>query len=128
MAKEPLTPFDVPADVRAMAERSLVEARKAFSQLLDAAKTSLNTAEEKGKAVQDSARDVSTTVMALAEKNVASAFDHAQKLMQVKDPQTLIQVQMDFIRAQMQGLSEQAKELGETVSKAAADTAKKNNP
>jgi phasin len=125
MTKEPQAPFEMPAEVRAVAERSLAEARQAFDHLLNAAKSSLSAAEDRGKVVHDGARDIGTTVMAFAEQNVVSAFDYAQKLMRAKDPQTLMQLQIDFIRTQMQGLSEQAKVLGDTVSKAASDTIQK---
>lgn len=125
MAKEPNTPFEMPVDMRAAAERGLEQARKAFDQFLEAAKTSLATAEDHSKVAQQSAKEISTTVVALAEQNIFSAFDYAQKLIQAKDPQTLIQLQIDFIRAQMQGLSEQAKALGDTMTKAASETIKK---
>ena len=59
-----------------------------------------------------------------AEQNVAAAFDHAQKLVQAKDAQTLLTLHGDFIQSQIQVLSEQAQALGEISSKAAMDTAK----
>jgi phasin len=121
MAKQPDIPFEMPAEMRAAAERSITEARQAFERVMEAAKSGLSAVEGHGRAVQENARDVNATVMGFAEKNVASAFDYAQKLMQAKDPQTLMQLQIDFIRGQMQGLSEQAKVLGETVGKAATD-------
>ena len=123
MAKEPEIPFEMPAEMRAAAERSIAEARQAFDRIMEAAKSGLGAVEDRGRAVQESARDVNATVMSFAEKNVANAFDYAQKLMQAKDPQSLMQLQIDFIRNQMQGLSEQAKVLGETVGKAATDIA-----
>ena len=93
MAKEPLTPFDVPADVRAMAERSLVEARKAFGQLLDAAKTSPNTAEEKGKAVQDSARECQHDRDGVGREKRRQRIRPCAKLTKL-DPRTLVGVQI----------------------------------
>ncbi|MGZ3408992.1 MAG: phasin family protein [Xanthobacteraceae bacterium] len=126
MAKDPNAPFEMPTEVRAVAELSIEEARKAFDQVLNSAKASLSAVEHRSKAAQQGAKDISATVMALAEQNVFSAFDYAQKLIQAKDPQTLMQLQIDFIKAQMQGLSEQAKVLGETVSKAASEAVKKN--
>jgi phasin len=125
MTNDPKTPFEMPADVRAVAERSLADAKQAFDQVLKAAKTSMAAADDQGKAMHAGAREIGATVTALAEQNVASAFDYAQKLMNAKDPQTLMQLQIDFIRTQMQGLSDQAKTLADTVSKAAADAAPK---
>jgi hypothetical protein len=45
--------------------------------------------------------------------------------MTAKDPQALMQLQIDFIRTQMEGLSQQAKALGESVSRAASELTSK---
>jgi hypothetical protein len=42
----------------------------------------------------------------------------------VKDPQDLFMLQTEFIRAQMQAMAEQAKDLSETSTKAVMDSAK----
>ena len=49
--------------------------------------------------------------MTFAERNIAAAFDVAQRLARAKDPQEMAQIQQEFLRSQMQALSEQAKEL-----------------
>jgi hypothetical protein len=46
-----------------------------------------------------------------AERNVASAFEFAQMLVQVRDVEGLAKLQMEFIQAQMQAMTEQAKEV-----------------
>ncbi len=62
--------------------------------------------------------------MSFAERNVLSTFEFAQEIVQTKDIQALAQMQTEFLRAQMQVLSGQVKDLGESVSKAAMDSAK----
>lgn len=54
---------------------------------------------------------------------MASAFEFAQDLMRAKDMQDVLRLQAEYIRRQMQALTEQAKELGESTSKAAKDAA-----
>jgi phasin len=125
MANETKLPFEVPAEMRAAAERSITEARQAFDRIMEAAKSGIGAAEGHGRAVQEGARDVNATVIGFAEQNIASAFEYAQKLMQAKDPQTLMQLQIEFIKTQMQGLSEQAQVLGEAVTKAASGVVSK---
>jgi hypothetical protein len=61
--------------------------------------------------------------MTFAERNIASAFEFAQDLVRAKDMQDVLRLQADYIRRQMQVLTEQAKELGESTSKAAKDAA-----
>jgi hypothetical protein len=51
--------------------------------------------------------------MAYAERNVAASFDFAQRLARAKDLQDMAQIQQEFVKAQMQTLSEQAKEPGQ---------------
>ena len=53
--------------------------------------------------------------------NVASAFEFAGRLAQVRDVQELAKLQMDFIQAQMQAMTDQAKDLSETTTKAMMD-------
>src|SRR6188472_4055976 len=119
MAKE-TGPFEIPADIRTAAEKGIEQARTAFDRFMDSAKTGLEAVEDRTKAAHNSARDIRTTVMSYAEQHMANTFEYVQKSMTAKDPQTLMQLQIDFIRAQMEGLSEQAKALGETVTRAAA--------
>ena len=59
-----------------------------------------------------------------AERNVASAFEFAQKPVQVRDVQDFVRLQMEFIQAQMQALTEQVKDLSETATKAVMDSLK----
>ena len=47
-------------------------------------------------------------------------LDLAQKLTQTKDLQDLVRIQTEFLQTQMKSLTEQAKELSETATKAAA--------
>jgi len=124
MSKE-TDPFEIPVDIRAAAERGIEQARVAFDRFMETAKTGLEAVEDRSKAAQDSARDIRTTVVSFAEENMAKTFDYVQKSMAAKDPQALMQLQVDFIRSQMEGLTQQAKALGETVSRAASDLASK---
>ena len=68
--------------------------------------------------------ELSNKILGYAERNVASAFEFAQKLAQVRDVQALVKLQMEFIQAQMQALTEQAKDLSETATKAVMDSLK----
>ena len=121
MTKDPKAPFEIPVEMRALAEQSFDQARQAFDKFMNAAQATMNTIEGQSKAAQAGAKDVSTKVIAFAEQNVASAFDYAQKLVQAKDPQALLALHNEFVRSQMQTLSEQAKALGDTAAKAATD-------
>ena len=121
MTKGPGAPFEIPPEMRSMAEQSFEQARQAFEKFMSAAHSTFATVEDQSKVAQAGAKDVSAKIMTFAEQNVANAFQYAQRLVYAKDPQSLIQLHADFIRAQMQALSEQAKELGEAATKAAME-------
>lgn len=68
--------------------------------------------------------DLSQKVMKYAEKNVMTAFGYAQKLSQARDLQEVAQIQTEFFQTQLKLLTEQAKDLGETATKAAGSALK----
>jgi phasin len=111
--------FEVPADVRAMTEKSMEQARVAFNAFMSAAQRATSHFEDQAKAVQASAKDVSGKAMSYAERNVANTFAFADRLVHAKDIQQVIALQTEFVQAQMKELAEQAKELGEAASKIA---------
>ena len=123
MSASPTLQFEIPNEMRAVAERSVEQAKAAFQQLLQAAQESVSTLEERVTASQLGALDISKKAMSFAERNVLSAFEFAQKVVQTKDTQELVRMQTEFVQSQMQALSEQVKHLGE-VSKAAMDSKK----
>jgi phasin len=122
MSKTPQ--FDIPDEMRAVTERSVEQAKVAFQQLMQAAEGAVSTLEERGETSQVGALDISKKAMAFAERNVLSAFELAQKIVQTKDTQELVRMQTEFLQSQMQALGEQVKDLSETVSKAAVDSKK----
>ena len=120
----PTPQFDIPNEMRTLAERSVEQAKVAFQQLMQAAEESISTSEERGETSQVGALDLSKKAMTFAERNVLSAFELAQKIVHTKDTQELVRMQTEFLQSQMQALGEQVKDLGETISKAAMDSKK----
>ena len=123
MMKGSTPPFEIPAQMRAFAEQSVEQAKEAFEKFIGAAQTTMSTIEDQSKAAQAGAKDINEKVMAFAAQNVATAFDYAQKLVHAQDPQALLQLHNEYVRTQMQALSDQAKALGESA-KAAMESVK----
>ena len=46
-----------------------------------------------------------------------AAFDHAQKLIQAKNPQEFLAHQSEYVKAQLAAMQEHAKEIGAAVLK-----------
>jgi phasin len=124
MAQERTPKFEMPAEMRQMAEQSVEQARKAFDGFIAAAQQAVSTLEGQAAVAQAGARDVGKKAMTFAEQNVANSFEFAHKLVRAKDVQEILRLHSEFIRAQMEALSNQAKELGEAASRAAKDTGK----
>ena len=59
------------------------------------------------------------TALSYAEANVKAAFDLAQKLVQAKDVQEVLQLQGEFVKNQFAAIKEQTKELGAVIQKPA---------
>lgn len=124
MSEEGRDRFEIPKEMRAMAEASFDQARKAFEKFLSSAQATAGSIEERGATVRAGAKDISATAMSYAEKNVQASLDYSQSLLQAKDLTEIMRLHSEYVQAQMRSLAEQASEMGQIVSRAAMDAAK----
>jgi len=127
MAEEMPDRFEIPKDMRTMAEASVEQARKTFARFLESAQTAAGTLEERGATVRAGAKDIGAKAITYAEKNVQVSLDYAQSLLHAKDLTEVMRLHSEFVQAQMRNLAEQANEMGQIVSRAAMDAAKPKN-
>jgi phasin len=113
--------FEIPKDLRSMAEASFEQARKAFETFLNNAQQTASSIEDRNATVRSSAKDISGKAISFAEKNVASSLDYAQKLLHAKDLSEVMRLHREYVQTQMRVLAEQASEMGQVVSRAALD-------
>lgn len=122
------TGMEIPAEMRAFAEKSVGEARKAFEGYMDAATKAVGSVEKSAENIQANTRDLGRKAMGFAEDNVHASLDFIQKLVSARDVQEVVRLQTEFAQAQMKNLAEQAKSLGGSAAeagKAAYDKATK---
>jgi phasin len=119
MAKGPMGSFEIPAEMRNVAEQSVVQARQAFDGFMSAAQKALAQWEQQAATAQAGAKGASEKVMDFAERNVSNSFEFAQRLVRAKDAEEMMRLQAEFIRSQMETLSEQARELGADFAESA---------
>ena len=124
MANDPFNNFEVPTQMRQFAEQSLEQARKAVDGFLTQAQKAVTTVEAQANAAQSNAKDMGQKAMGFAEQNIANSFEYAQKLVRAKDIQEVMALQQEYLQSQMKAMSEQAKDLGSTASKAAMSAVK----
>ena len=116
--------FEIPQEMRSMAEASFEQARKTFEKFLTGAHQTAGSIEERGAAVRAGAKDISAKAISYAEKNVQASLDYAQALLQAKDLTEMMRLHSQYVQSQMRSLAEQASEMGQMVSRAAMEAAK----
>src|SRR3954452_12789475 len=115
--------FEIPKEMRSMAEVSFEQARQAFEKFVSTAQQTAGTIEECGASVRAGAKHFNAKAMSYAEKNVQASLDYAQSLLQAKDMAEIMRLHTEYVQAQMRSLAEQASEMGQIVSRAAMDAA-----
>jgi phasin len=116
--------FEIPKEMRSMAEASFEQARKTFEKFLENAQAAAGSIEERGATVRASAKDINGKAIANAEKNVQASLDYAQSLLHAKDLAEVMRLHSEYVQAQMRSLAEQASEMGQIAARAAIEAAK----
>lgn len=115
------TPFEIPDQMRDMADKSVEQAKKALGEYLDATQQAVAKAEGSARTVREGAAEVSRQALAFVEENVNASFDFAHRIVQARTVEEIAALQKEFLARQMAGLAEQGKSLGEMVGRAATD-------
>ena len=68
MSEDGQNRFEIPKDMRSMAEASFDQARKAFEKFLSGAQATAGVIEERGATVRAGAKDISAKAMSYAER------------------------------------------------------------
>ena len=116
--------FEIPKDMRAMAEASFEQARKTFEKFVASAQAATGTIEERNATAREGAKEITSKAVAYAEKNVQASLDYAQSLLKAKDLTEVMRLHSEYVQGQMRSLAEQASEMGQAVTRAAMDAAK----
>ena len=124
MSDEESNRFEIPKDMRAMAEASLNQARQTFEKFLTGAQATAGTIEERGASVRAGAKDINSKAIAYAEKNVQASLNYAESLLKAKDLTEVMRLHGEYVQAQMRALAEQASEMAQAVGRAAMDAVK----
>ncbi len=118
MATQQTPNYEVPAEMREFAEKSVEQARKAIDGFMGAARKTIDTFEGSANTVQTSAKDATQRTFSYAEQNITAAFDMAQRMVQAKDMQEVMRIQAEFVRSQFEAMQNQMKEFGSLAQNA----------
>lgn len=104
--------LELPAEVRAVAEKNVAQAREAFETLFKNTRDVVGDSEGKIAEVRTGVNDLRHKAIGLMEANVEAGFDFMQKLVSAKTPQEILGLQAEFLSSQVQKVAEQTKALG----------------
>ena len=119
MAKEGNGNFEIPAEMRAFAEKSVEQAKQAFDNFISAAQHAVSTAENQATTARSGAKEIGEMAIGFTQRNVDSSFEFAEKLVRAKDAQELTALHTDYVKSQIAALTDQATELSKQAAKLA---------
>lgn len=115
------SPYEIPAEMRDFAEKSVDQARKAIDGFIGAAHKAVDVIQGSTNNAHSQTNDASRKAISYAEQNIAAAFDLAQKMVKAKDLNEVMALQSEFMRQQMSSLQAQMKDVGSVVQKVASE-------
>ncbi len=111
--------FEIPAEMRVFAEKSVEQAKQAFDSFISAAQHAVNTAQNQATNVHSGAKEVGEMAVNFTKRNIDTSFEFAEKLVHAKDAQELTALHTDYVKSQISALTDQAKELSKPAAKLA---------
>lgn len=118
-----IIPFEVPEQVRAFAEKGVLQTRDSYAKFKDAAETHNSTVEAVFTSMNKGATAYSAKLIEFFKANTTSSLDFAQELFSVKSPTEAVELWTSHARKQFETYTAQAKELAELGQKVASETA-----
>jgi hypothetical protein len=103
--------------MREMAERNLDQSKAALEDLLTMARRAVDDMDHQAAAIREHS-------ISLMEETLSNTFDFAHKLVHIKEPQELAQLQSEFVSRQAQVVGDQTRELGQSIAQGASEAAK----
>jgi phasin len=116
--------FEVPAGVREFAEKSVSQARDAYSKLKTAADDATGLVEETIETAREGAFAIGLKAVDAAKSNSDASFSFARELFGAKTMSDVIELQSAFARKQFDAYTSQFKEFQSLTQKLVTDTTK----
>ena len=126
MAQTP--PFEIPQQLRELAERNVEQARNAYGQFMDAMvkATGMWMGAMPANEMTSGFKVVQDRAVRFAKQNAEACFSLASELTNAKDIPDVLAIQSRFAQTQMQSYALQAQELGRLMTEAAQSMHHKN--
>src|ERR1700686_949104 len=116
-------PFEVPEQMRALAEKGVSQARDSYAKFKDVAETHNGTIEAVFASASKGASEYSAKLMEIMKANSTANLEFAQELIGVKSPSEALELWTAHAKKQFETFTAYSKELAELSQKVAAETA-----
>ncbi|CAA2104194.1 hypothetical protein MBUL_02584 [Methylobacterium bullatum] len=104
--------YEIPAELRDFAEKSVDQARTAVTSLLGTVVKSAEQFQTSSTTVHGAIQSVIAKSLDQVQTNASTTFDFAQKLVRTRDLKEAFELQSEFLRSQISTLQAQVKDLG----------------
>ena len=116
-------PFEIPQQLRELAEKNVEQARTAYGQLMDAMAQAMSPwSSAPANALTSALKVVQERAIQFAKENAEAGFALASELTKAKDLQDVLRLQSSFAQKQMESYARQAQELGRLMAEATRST------
>jgi phasin len=117
-----IIPFEVPEQMRALAEKGVSQARDNYAKFKDVAESNNSTIEAVFANASKGASEFSAKLMEMMKANTTATLDFAQELIGVKTPSEALELWTAHTRKQFEAFTAYSKELAELSQKVATQT------
>ena len=112
-------PFEMPQQLRELAEKNVEQARATYAQFMDAMTQAVSVWSTAPSNVMTSGfKDVQELAIRFAKENAEAGFALASELANAKDIQGVITLQSRYAQTQLQSYARQGQELGRLMAEA----------
>jgi len=117
-----IIPFEVPEQMRALAEKGVSQARDSYAKFKDVAESHNGTIEAVFTTASKGASEYSAKLMEMMKANTTATLDFAQELLGTRSPSEALELWTSHAKKQFEALTVQSKELAELSQKVATET------
>ena len=103
--------FEIPPELRDMAEKNVEQARAAYGQFMDFLTQAMGAWKSSSKAEMTGFNAVQEKAIAFAKENAERSFNLASDLARARDAQEVLTLQSRYVQTQMQTFGIQAQQL-----------------
>jgi phasin len=117
-----IIPFEVPEQMRALAEKGVSQARDNYAKFKDVAESHNSAIEAVFASASKGASEYSAKLMEMMKANTTANLDFAQELIGVKTPSEALELWTAHAKKQFETFTAYSKELAELSQKVASET------